>query len=98
MLWLFDNRLHMMLLVKGYYAKTLRVIDLIAEHRCPGCFSRRALHQLGQAAAIKDIVAENQAHRIIANEVSPDNESFRQAIWLFLYFVTNIESQLFTVF
>lgn len=98
MLRFFYNRLHMVCLFKCHHPKTLRVMYCNSKHRRPSVLCSRAQYQLSQAAAIKDIIAKNKTNRIIPNKVCTNNKGFSQSIVLFLYLLTVIKPQCFTIF
>ena len=66
---------------------------MVAKDRCAFFFDGRALQHFGQATAVVNVVAQNQADGIIADELFTDDEGLCQAIRTLLHSVFDIQAQ-----
>ena len=57
----------------------------------------RGLEDAGHLGSVKDVVAQNQRHRVVANEVAAEHEGLRQTVGLVLHRVLEAAAELRTV-
>ncbi|MNI83654.1 hypothetical protein D3C85_1051990 [compost metagenome] len=65
---LFFDRQRVALIVEINYPETLWILDPVTENRCPAGFFGGSLQLFGEVLSVKNVIAQNQAHRIIADE------------------------------
>jgi len=80
LLRLFLDGQRLAVLVEVDHAEALGVLDPVAEHRGAAFLCRGALQLLGEMLAVEDVVAEDQAHRVVADEFLADQEGLGQAV------------------
>jgi len=93
---LFDGQ-RLAVLVEVDHAEALRILDPVAEHRGALLLTRGALQLLGEVLAVEDVVAEDQAYRIVADELFTDQEGLGQAVRRRLFGVTEVDPELAAV-
>ena len=91
--WLFFDRNGVHLVVEFHHPEAFRIVDVVAKDGRPAGLLGRRLNQLGQAGAVVDVVAEDQADRIVTDEVLAEDEGFSEAVWLFLDLVGEVQAQ-----
>src|SRR5690606_21664142 len=77
LLWLFFDGQRLAALVEVDHAETLGVLDPVAEYRRAARLCRGTLQHLGEMLAVEDVVAEDQAHRVITDERFTDQKRLR---------------------
>ena len=95
---LFFETVGLAVLVEADDAISLGVIDQIAENGRSGGLSGGMLQLLCQALGKEDVVAENQADGLFADEICTDDESLGKTIRAGLNFVVEADAPLGTVF
>ncbi|MNP19804.1 hypothetical protein D3C76_1123500 [compost metagenome] len=68
------------LLVEIDHAKALRVLDPVAKHGCALRLSDGTDELVAEALAVEDVVSQNQADRVIANELLANKEGLGQPV------------------
>src|SRR5206468_329351 len=83
--------------IELHHAVALWVTHVVAENRgARGTLGRR-LKRLGQAMTKKNVVAENERHRVRSHEVAADDERVRQTLGSLLHRVLDREPELAAV-
>ena len=95
---LFFETVGLAVLVEADDAISLGVIDQIAENGRSGSLFGGLLQFLCQALGKEDVVAENQADGISADEICTDDEGLGQTIRAGLTFVAEVDAPLRAVF
>ena len=68
--------------VEADHSVALRIVYMVCEDRRTRPARNGFPTKLGEAGAVKDIVAQDEGRRTIANETSPDDESLGQTVGL----------------
>ena len=100
MFWLFLDRNGLTVLVKLHNSETLRIVHIVAKHRCAlavFCILDCCLQALLQPVARKDVIAQHHSHRIIADEISTNNKGLCQSIRRRLNSIGQIHTKLVSI-
>ncbi len=84
-------------LIEVDHAEALRVLDPVAEYGSAAWLGGGTLQLLGEVLAVEDVVAENQAHRIVTDELFTDQERLGQAIRRGLLGIAEVDPELAAV-
>ncbi len=93
---LFFDREGLALRVKLDYAIALGVAHGVGKHDATLGVGR-GLQDAGHLGSVKNVVAQNQRHRVVANEVAAEHECLRQAVGLVLHGVLKAAAKLRSV-
>ena len=97
MLRLFFNGKSLAVFIEFYYAVLSRISYIITENRrtiFPGC---HFLKHSGKALSVENIVAQNQRHPVIADEIRADDKGIRQSSGLVLNRIGKLHAELAAV-
>ncbi len=86
-----------MVMVKLDHPKPLRILYVVGEHVRPGLEPRRFHQHRHQVVAEEDVVAQDQAHRALAQEVLADEKGLGDAARAGLHLVRQRQSQVAAV-
>src|SRR5690606_764114 len=81
---------------KFHYAKALWIFNHVAENRSTRFPCGSALELVGEVLAVEDVVAQNQAYPVIADEFFADDKSLGQAVRIGLNGITEPNTKLFS--
>ncbi|MCY1429248.1 hypothetical protein D9M71_451580 [compost metagenome] len=95
--WLLFDRQRAAVLIEVDNPEALRVFDQIAEHRGTRRLLDGTQQLFAEALAVEDVVAQDQADRIVANEFFTDQEGLGQPIRRRLFGVAQFDTELAAV-
>ena len=95
--WLFLDGQRLAGLVEIDHAEALRVLDPVAEYRGAFFLRRGALQFLGEVLAMENVVAEDQTHRVIADEFFTNQEGLGQTVRRGLFGIADADAELAAV-
>ena len=80
------------LLVELYHSKGLGIGHVIAENRSPALHSGGSLQNAAEMASVKNVVPQNQAHMVPADEGLTDQKGLGQAVGMLLHSVGQLQT------
>ena len=91
---LFDL-LRLALLVEDDHAVSFRVVNMVGKYLRAAGRGVALLQLLAQQMAVEDVVSQDQARRVAAYEVGPDDERLGQSARVWLFRITEIQANFF---
>lgn len=85
------------ILVKFHHAEALRVADVVAEDGRAALPGSRAPEQPPEIGPVKDVIPQNQRHRVLPDKIFADDERLGQAIGRGLDGIGDTDSELASV-
>ncbi|MNH05751.1 hypothetical protein D3C79_650950 [compost metagenome] len=93
----FFDRQGATVLIEVDHTETLRVFDQVAEHGGASGLLDGAQQLLAETLAMENVVAQNQADRIVSDELFTDQESLGQSVGRGLFGVADFDAELAAV-
>ena len=100
MFWLFLNRNGLTVLIKLHNSETLRIVHIVAKHRCAlavFCILDCRMQALLQTMTRKDVVSQHHSHRIGTDKVGTNDKGLCQSIRRRLNRIGQIHTKLVSI-